>query len=98
MRMMRTSAPSKRSSSRKKTPPGKSRLLPASGQNEAVLKVNGREVPVSRLDKVFYPAAGFTKGQVLDYYIRISSVLLPHLKDRPFTLKRYPDGVNGGFF
>ncbi len=53
---------------------------------------------MSRLDKVFYPASGFTKGQVLDYYIRVSSALLPHLKDRPLTLKRYPDGVSGGFF
>jgi bifunctional non-homologous end joining protein LigD len=55
-------------------------------------------VPVSRLDKVFYPRTGFTKGQVIDYYIRISPALLPHLKDRPLTLKRYPDGVEGGFF
>jgi bifunctional non-homologous end joining protein LigD len=62
------------------------------------LKVGDREVPVSRLDKVFYPATGFTKGQVIDYYIRVSSVLLPHLEDRPVTLKRYPDGVSGGFF
>jgi bifunctional non-homologous end joining protein LigD len=53
---------------------------------------------VSNLDKVFYPRTGFTKGQVIDYYIRVSSVLLPHLKDRPLTLKRYPDGVEGGFF
>lgn len=63
-----------------------------------VLHVAGRRVPVSRLDKVFYPANGFTKAQVIDYYIRISPVLLPHLKDRPLTLKRYPDGVEGGFF
>lgn len=62
------------------------------------LNVSGRKVPVSNLDKVFYPAVGFSKGQVIDYYIRISPVLLPHLKDRPLTLKRYPDGVTGGFF
>jgi len=60
--------------------------------------VSGRQVPVSNLDKIFYPSVGFTKGQVIDYYIRISPVLLPHLKDRPLTLKRYPDGVKGGFF
>jgi bifunctional non-homologous end joining protein LigD len=53
---------------------------------------------VSNLDKIFYPSVNFTKGQVIDYYIRISPVLLPHLKDRPLTLKRYPDGVTGGFF
>jgi bifunctional non-homologous end joining protein LigD len=62
------------------------------------LNVNGRRVPVSNLGKVFYPSVGFTKAQVIDYYIRISPVLLPHLKDRPLTLKRYPDGVDGGFF
>lgn len=62
------------------------------------LTVSGRKVPVSNLNKVFYPGTGFTKGQVIDYYVRISPVLLLHLKDRPLTLKRYPDGVTGGFF
>ena len=47
---------------------------------------------------MLYPKAGFTKGQVIDYYIRIAPVLLPHLKDRPLTLKRYPEGVEGFFF
>ena len=62
------------------------------------LSISGRHVPVSNLEKVFYPSVGFTKAQVIDYYIRVSQVLLPHLKDRPLTLKRYPDGVEGGFF
>jgi bifunctional non-homologous end joining protein LigD len=62
------------------------------------LNISGRQVPVSHLDKIFYPSVGFTKANVIDYYIRISPVLLPHLKDRPLTLKRYPDGVAGGFF
>ena len=62
------------------------------------IEVAGKKVMVSNLDKVLYPAAGFTKGQVIDYYIRISPVLLPHLKNRPITLKRYPDGVDGFFF
>ena len=53
---------------------------------------------VSNLNKIFYPKAGFTKGQVIDYYVRISKWLLPHLKDRPLTLKRYPNGVEGEFF
>src|SRR5436190_3005260 len=69
-----------------------------SSRIEATLKLKNRNVPVSNLDKVFYPQTGFTKGQVIDYYIRISPVLLPHLKDRALTLKRYPDGVAGGFF
>jgi bifunctional non-homologous end joining protein LigD len=62
------------------------------------IEVAGKKVTVSNLDKVLYPAAGFTKGQVIDYYIRIAPVLLPHLKNRPITLKRYPDGVDGFFF
>jgi bifunctional non-homologous end joining protein LigD len=62
------------------------------------LEVQGRTLTVTNLDKVFYPAAGFTKGQLIDYYIRVSEYMLPHLKDRPVTLKRYPDGVEGGFF
>jgi bifunctional non-homologous end joining protein LigD len=62
------------------------------------LQVDGVELEVSNLSKVFYPETGFTKGEVIDYYIRVSEVLLPHLKDRPITLKRYPDGVEGLFF
>jgi bifunctional non-homologous end joining protein LigD len=62
------------------------------------LDVHGTKVEVTNLNKIFYPKAGFTKGDVIDYYVRISSVLLPHLKDRPITLKRYPDGVEGIFF
>src|SRR5262245_28029946 len=62
------------------------------------LDINGVEVNVSNLDKVFYPRTGFTKGNVIDYYIRISSYLLPHLRDRPITLKRYQNGVEHGYF
>jgi bifunctional non-homologous end joining protein LigD len=62
------------------------------------LDVNGVAVDVTNLNKVFYPKTGFTKGQVIDYYIRVSRYLLPHLQNRPITLKRYPDGVDGLFF
>ncbi len=62
------------------------------------LEVGSTKVPVSNLEKVFYPKTGFTKGDVIQYYIRISPVLLPHLSDRPITLKRYPDGVEGFYF
>jgi bifunctional non-homologous end joining protein LigD len=62
------------------------------------LNIEGRIVEVSSLEKVFYPKAGFTKGQVIDYYIKISPFLLPHLQGRPVTLKRYPNGVEGLFF
>jgi bifunctional non-homologous end joining protein LigD len=66
--------------------------------NKAELIVEDRKIPVSNLDKVLYPKVGFTKGQVIDYYIRVAPVLLPHLKDRPLTMKRYPNGVGGEFF
>ncbi len=62
------------------------------------MKVGARTLEVSNLEKVFYPAAKFTKADVLAYYTQIAPVLLPHLKNRPITLKRYPDGVNGFFF
>lgn len=65
---------------------------------KAQLVVEGKKLGVSNLDKILYPKAGFTKGQVIDYYIRIAPVLLPHLKDRPLTMKRYPNGVEGEFF
>ena len=66
--------------------------------DKAELIVQGKKLPVSNLKKVLYPKAGFTKGQVIDYYIRIAAVLLPHLKDRPLTMKRYPNGVEAPFF
>ena len=62
------------------------------------LEIDGRKIPVSNLEKVLYPTTGFTKGQVIDYYIRVGPVMLPHLKDRPVTLVRYPDGVAGEHF
>src|SRR5215510_8091280 len=65
---------------------------------KTVLIVESKQVPVSNLEKVLYPKAGFTKGQVIEYYIRIAPVLLPYLRDRPLTLKRYPEGVEGFFF
>lgn len=58
------------------------------------VEVEGRSLKLSNLDKVLYPAAGFRKSEVIDYYARISPVLLPHLADRFVTRKRYPDGVD----
>ena len=61
--------------------------------------VGDRELSLSNLDKVLYPETGFTKAQVIDYYVRIAPVLLTHLGDRGITLKRFPDGVESpGFF
>ncbi len=65
---------------------------------KVTVEVEGRTLALSNLDKVLYPEAGFTKGQVIDYYHRIASVLLPHIAGRPVTIKRYPDGVDGKFF
>jgi len=62
------------------------------------VEIQGKKVGLSNLEKVMYPSVGFTKAQVIDYYVRIAPVLLPHLKDRPLTLKRYPNGVNGMHF
>ena len=67
-------------------------------KKETIIEVDGKQLKLSNLDKVLYPAAGFTKGQVIDYFVRIAPVLLPHLQDRPLTMKRYPEGVDGMFF
>ncbi|MGH7953944.1 MAG: non-homologous end-joining DNA ligase [Limisphaerales bacterium] len=66
--------------------------------NETEIKIDGKNLALSNLDKILYPKAKFTKGQVVDYYIRAAPVLLPHLKNRPLTLKRYPNGVEQNFF
>jgi bifunctional non-homologous end joining protein LigD len=69
----------------------------AAARAKQLLDINGRMTPVSNLDKPLYPS-GFTKGQVIDFYIRVSEFLLPHIQDRPITLKRYPNGVTGKHF
>jgi len=60
--------------------------------------VDERELQLSNLDKVLYPQAGFSKAEVIDYYTRIAPAILPHLTNRPLTMKRYPNGVDGSFF
>jgi bifunctional non-homologous end joining protein LigD len=62
------------------------------------VEVGGRTLSLSNLDKVLYPQTGTTKAEVVDYYRRIAPVLLPHLRDRPLTVVRFPDGVDGGGF
>ena len=64
----------------------------------AAVTVDGRRLKLTNLEKVLYPAAGVTKAQVLDYYRRIAPYILPHLAGHPVTMKRYPDGVEHGFF
>jgi bifunctional non-homologous end joining protein LigD len=60
--------------------------------------VDGRALKLTNWDKVLYPETGFTKGDLITYYARIAPTLVPHLKDRPLTLKRYPNGVDLPYF
>src|SRR4051794_19724271 len=60
---------------------------------DQIVEIGGRQLKLTNLDKVLYPAAKFTKGQIIDYYARIAPVLVPHLSGKPLTLKRYPNGV-----
>ena len=69
-----------------------------SPEQRVLTTVDGRELSLSNLDKVLYPATGFTKSQVLDYYARIADVMVPHTKNRPTTFRRYPNGVDGTSF
>jgi bifunctional non-homologous end joining protein LigD len=64
----------------------------------ALLRVGGREVQLTNLDKVFWPELGYTKRDLLQYYADVSSALLPHLKDRAMVMKRYPNGIHGKWF
>jgi bifunctional non-homologous end joining protein LigD len=75
---------------------GNERTMDMPGKSQ--LRIGNKNIEVSNLDKIFYPKTGFTKGQIIDFYVRVSPALLPHLKDRPITLKRYPNGVDGLFF
>lgn len=67
-------------------------------RTEETVQVGKHRLKLSNVDKVLYPAARFTKGQVIDYYVRAAPYILPHLRNRPVTLKRYPDGIGGEFF
>ncbi len=66
--------------------------------SRTVVDMAGRRLPLSNLEKDLYPAYGFTKAQILEYYRLIAPFILPHLKGRAVTLKRYPGGVDGEFF
>jgi bifunctional non-homologous end joining protein LigD len=63
-----------------------------------IVAVQGRKLKLTNLEKVLYPASGFTKGQVVDFYVRIAPVLVPHLAGRALTMKRYPEGVDHEYF
>lgn len=72
-------------------------LIPAD-RDQATVEVEGRRVDLTNLRKPFWPALGITKGDLLRYYEELAPVLLPHLRDRPMVMKRYPHGWNGAFF
>ena len=69
-----------------------------SPEEKVAVQVEGRTLTLSNLAKVLYPETGFTKAEVLSYYQQVAPVLLPHIANRPLTLKRYPDGVDGQAF
>jgi bifunctional non-homologous end joining protein LigD len=58
------------------------------------VEVEGRELKLTNLDKVLYPKAGFTKGEMVDYYAKVAPAMVPHLKGRALTLRRFPEGVD----
>ena len=74
------------------------RSTPSSGNDEVVLDIEGHRIKCTRLSKVLYPETRTTKADIIDYYARVARFILPHVKDRPVTLKRYPDGVRGEAF
>jgi len=65
---------------------------------DSIIEVQGKQLKLSNLQKILYPATGFTKQRVIDYYVRIAPAIIPHLAGRALTMKRYPDGVDGQFF
>lgn len=78
-------------------PPARKDLLDAS-RKEATLDIDGHALKFTHLDKIFYPDDGYRKRDLLNYYDAVAPFILPHLKDRPLSLKRYPNGIAGDFF
>jgi bifunctional non-homologous end joining protein LigD len=79
-------------------PPRERPASPQANPAKVAVQVDGRTLTLTNLGKVLYPETGFSKAEVLDYYQRVAPVLLPHIADRPLTLKRYPEGVDGEAF
>jgi len=65
------------------------------GRPELTLEVDGREVHLTNLNKLFWPKTGWSKGDLIDYYVSVSPYILPHLRGRPLVMVRYPDGISG---
>ena len=100
----RTHHPAKRTTPKPPAQPAQRRaakskkLVIPTDANDIELKIDGVEVSLTNLQKVFWPEHGITKGDLLRYYAAIAPVLLPHLRDRAMVMKRYPHGVGGEFF
>jgi bifunctional non-homologous end joining protein LigD len=73
-------------------------LIPAKSPAEVTLEIEGHRLKLTNLNKVFYPGEGITKRDVINYYDAVAPLILPHLRDRPLSLKRYPNGINEQFF
>jgi bifunctional non-homologous end joining protein LigD len=78
-------------------PVDEAKLL-AAGKAEVSTDIDGRPLKFTNLNKIFYPADGFTKRDVINYYHDVAPLLVPHLKDRPLSLKRYPNGIDADYF
>ncbi|MFD2247846.1 DNA ligase D [Pontibacter ruber] len=84
---------------KKKDPPKKAKEMKSDSKNREEVVIEGQEVPLSSLDKLYFPDEEITKGDLIDYYQSIADVLLPYLKDRPQSLLRHPNGIaKPGFF
>jgi bifunctional non-homologous end joining protein LigD len=97
---LETKRESKRRVSKSKTSPGKaisrvSFLRKRDIEGDLTLRLGSEQVETTSLDRVYWPDRGYTKGDLIRYYIKIASHIMPHLKDRPAILKRYPNGLSG---
>ncbi len=90
--------PGKKTAASKKTGTSKSVVLFQPDATEEILPINGHEIKFTNLDKVYWPADGITKGDMLNYYHKMAEYILPYMKDRPQSLNRYPEGITGFSF
>lgn len=67
-------------------------------EEKVIVSVNGKQLTLTNLDKVYFPESGVTKGELIQYYTEMAPYILPHIRRSPFTMVRYPDGITGDFF
>ncbi len=89
-----TTSRRQKSAARRFPPPG---FLPTD-KKEVTTEIDGHSLKFTNLDKIYYPEDGYTKRDLLNYYDSVAPLLLPYLKDRPLSLKRYPNGIHEQFF